>query len=114
MIQRYDSGPRMSEMVVHNGTVYLAGQIADDADADIGGQTREVLAAIDALLARAGSDRSRILRAQIFLADLADFAAMNAVWEQWVVPGHTPARATVQAALANPKWKVEIVVTAAV
>lgn len=114
MIQRYDTGPRMSEMVVHNGTVYLAGQIADDADADIAGQTREVLAAIDALLARAGSDKSRILRAQIFLVDLADFAAMNAVWEQWVVPGHTPARATVQAALANPKWKIEIVVTAAV
>lgn len=113
MIQRYDTGPRMSEMVVHNGTVYLAGQIADDADADISGQTREVLAAIDALLARAGSDKSKILRAQIYLVDLADFAAMNAVWEQWVVPGHTPARATVQAALANPKWKIEIVVTAA-
>lgn len=113
MIQRYDTGPRMSEMVVHNGTVYLAGQIADDADADIVDQTREVLAAIDALLTRAGSDKSKILRAQIFLVDLADFAAMNAVWEQWVVPGHTPARATVQAALANPKWKIEIVVTAA-
>jgi enamine deaminase RidA (YjgF/YER057c/UK114 family) len=114
MIQRYDTGPRMSEMVVHNGTIYLAGQIADDADADIGGQTRQVLEAIDALLARAGSHKSRILRAQIYLVDLADFAAMNAVWESWVVPDHTPARATVQAALANPKWKIEIVVTAAV
>lgn len=114
MIQRYDTGPRMSEMVVHNGTVYLAGQIADDADADIAGQTRQVLDAIDALLARAGSDKSKILRAQIYLVDLAEFSAMNAVWEQWVVPGHTPARATVQAALANPKWKIEIVVTAAV
>lgn len=114
MIQRYDTGPRMSEMVVHNGTVYLAGQIADDAAADIAGQTQQVLAAIDALLARAGSDKSKILRAQIYLVDLADFAGMNAVWEQWVVPGHTPARATVQAALANPQWKVEIVVTAAV
>lgn len=113
MIQRFDAGPRMSEMVVHNGTIYLAGQIADDDDADIAGQTRQVLAAIDALLARAGSDKSRILRAEIFLADLADFGAMNAVWEAWVVPGQTPARATVQAALANPKWKVEIVVTAA-
>ncbi|GMV31708.1 MAG: hypothetical protein AMXMBFR59_38330 [Rhodanobacteraceae bacterium] len=113
MIQRYDAGPRMSEMVVHNGTIYLAGQIADDDDADIAGQTRQVLAAIDALLARAGSDKSRILRAEIFLADLADFGAMNAVWEAWVVPGQTPARATVQAALANPKWRVEIVVTAA-
>lgn len=113
MIQRYDVGPRMSEMVVHDGTIYLAGQIADDDDADVAGQTRQVLAAIDALLARAGSDKSRILRAEIFLADLADFGAMNAVWETWVVPGQTPARATVQAALANPKWKVEIVVTAA-
>lgn len=114
MIQRFDTGPRMSEMTVHNGVAYLAGQVAEDDSLDISGQTREVLAQIDALLARAGSDRSKLLRAQIFLADLADFAAMNAVWEQWVLPGHTPARATVQAALANPKWKVEIVVTAAV
>ncbi|MBE5314496.1 MAG: RidA family protein [Xanthomonadales bacterium] len=114
MIQRFDTGPRMSEMTVHNGVAYLAGQVAEDDSLDISGQTREVLAQIDALLARAGSDRSKLLRAQIFLVDLADFAAMNAVWEQWVVPGHTPARATVQAALANPKWKVEIVVTAAV
>lgn len=114
MIQRFDTGPRMSEMTVHNGVAYLAGQVAEDDSLDISGQTREVLAQIDALLAHAGSDRSKLLRAQIFLVDLADFAAMNAVWEQWVVPGHTPARATVQAALANPKWKVEIVVTAAV
>jgi enamine deaminase RidA (YjgF/YER057c/UK114 family) len=113
MIERYDTGPRMSEMVVHNDTIYLAGQIADDDTADISGQTQQVLAAIDALLARAGSDKSKILRAQIFLVDLADFKAMNAVWETWVVPGHTPARATVQAALANPNWKIEIVVTAA-
>lgn len=114
MIQRFETGPRMSEAVVHNGTVYLAGQVADDASADISGQTRQILDAIDALLAQAGSDKSKILRAQIYLTDLADFAAMNAVWEQWVVPGHTPARATVQAALANPQWKIEIVVTAAV
>lgn len=114
MIQRFDTGPRMSEMTVHDGVAYLAGQVAEDDSLDISGQTREVLEQIDALLARAGSDRSMLLRAQIFLVDLADFAAMNAVWEQWVVPGHTPARATVQAALANPKWKVEIVVTAAV
>jgi len=113
MIQRFDTGPRMSEMVVHNGTIYLAGQIADDETADITGQTQQVLAAIDALLARAGSDKSRLLRAEIFLVDLRDFDAMNAVWQSWVVPGHTPARATVQAALANPQWKVEIVVTAA-
>ena len=113
-IQRFDVGPRMCEMSVHNGVAYLAGQIAEDGSQDIGGQTRQVLAAIDALLARAGSDKSKILRAQIFLADLADFAGMNAVWESWVVPSHTPARATVQAALAKPEWKVEIVVTAAV
>ncbi len=113
MIQRIDTGPRMSEAVVHGGVVYLAGQIAEDGSQDISGQTRQVLASIDALLAQAGSDKSRILRAQIFLVDLADFAAMNAVWESWVVPGHTPARATVQAALARPQWKIEIVVTAA-
>lgn len=113
MIERHDVGPRMSEMAIHNGTIYLAGQVADDGSADIAGQTRQVLDAIDALLARAGSDKSKILRAQIFLVDLADFAAMNAVWEAWVVPGHTPTRATVQAALARPEWKIEIVVTAA-
>ncbi|WP_119353108.1 RidA family protein [Azohydromonas sediminis] len=114
MIQRFDVGARMSEMAVHNGTVYLAGQVAADDTLDITGQTKQVLAAIDALLARAGSDKTKILRAQIFLADIADFPAMNAVWDQWVVPGHTPPRATVQAALARPTWKVEIVVTAAV
>lgn len=114
MIQRFDVGARMSEMAVHNGVAYLAGQVAEDGNADIAGQTEQVLAMVDALLARAGSDKSRILRCQIFLADLADFAAMNAVWERWVVPGHTPPRATVQAALAKPEWKIEVVVTAAV
>ena len=114
MIQRFDVGRRMSEMAVHNGVAYLAGQVAEDASADIAGQTRQVLAAVDALLARAGTDKTHILRAQIFLADLADFDAMNAVWEAWVVEGYTPPRATVQAALARPGWKVEIVVTAAV
>ena len=104
----------MSEMAVHNGTVYLAGQVADDASADIQGQTAQVLAAIDALLARVGSDKSKILMAQIFLADLVDFAGMNTVWDAWVVPGQTPPRATVQAALAKPEWKIEVVVTAAV
>ena len=114
MIQRFEVGPRMCEIAIHNGTVYLAGQIAEDGSADIRGQTRQVLDAIDALLAQAGSDKGRILRAQIFLVDLADFAAMNEVWEAWVVPGQTPTRATVQAALARPEWKIEIVVTAAV
>jgi enamine deaminase RidA (YjgF/YER057c/UK114 family) len=114
MIQRFEVGPRLSEMAIYNGTIYLAGQIADDASLNIQGQTRQVLESIDALLAQAGSDKSKILHAQIFLPDLGDFAAMNEVWETWVVPGHTPTRATVQAALANPKWKIEVVVTAAV
>jgi enamine deaminase RidA (YjgF/YER057c/UK114 family) len=114
MIQRFDIGPRLSEMAIHNGTAYLSGQIADDCSADVRGQTRQVLAAIDSLLARAGTDKSRILHAQIFLPDLGNFSAMNEVWESWVVPGHAPTRATVQAALANPRWKIEIVVTAAV
>lgn len=91
MIERFDVGPRMSEMAVHNGTVYLAGQIADDGTADISGQTEQVLAAIDALLARAGSDKTKILRAQIYLADLNDFSAMNDVWERWVGRSHATA-----------------------
>ena len=114
MVQRFDVGPRMSEIAVHNGTVYLAGQVADDASQDIGGQTRQVLACVDALLAKAGSDKSRILMTQICLADLSDFAGMNAVWDAWVVPGQTPPRATVQALLAKPEWKIEVVITAAV
>ena len=114
MIQRFEVGPRLSEMAVHNGTVYLAGQIAEDVAADIVGPTQQVLEAIDALLAQAGSDKSKILRAQIYLPNLSDFPRMNEVWEKWVVPGHTPTRATVQAALANPKWKIEVVITAAV
>ena len=113
MVQRFDVGARLSEMAVHNGVCYLAGQVPADATQDIGGQTRQVLAAIDALLARAGTDKSKILMTQIFLADLADFPGMNAAWDAWVVPGHTPPRATVQARLAKPEWKVEIVVTAA-
>jgi enamine deaminase RidA (YjgF/YER057c/UK114 family) len=113
-ITRFDVGARMSEMAVHNGVIYLAGQVPEDASQDIAGQTAQVLATIDALLARAGSDKSKILRAQIFITDLADFPGLNAVWDAWVVPGHTPPRATVEAKLARPAWKVEIVVTAAV
>jgi enamine deaminase RidA (YjgF/YER057c/UK114 family) len=104
----------MSEASIHNGIVYLAGQIPETADATIEVQTAEVLAAIDALLAQAGSDKSRILRAQIFLADINDFAGMNRAWDAWVVAGNAPARATVEAKLANPAWRVEIVVTAVV
>lgn len=113
-IQRFDVGSRLSEMAVHHGTVYLAGQVAADASQDIRGQTRQVLAAIDALLARAGSSKARLLRVQIYLKDLADFAALNEVWEAWLPAGAAPPRATVQAALAQPQWKVELVVTAAV
>lgn len=113
MVQRFDVGARISEMAVHNNTIYLAGQIAEDDSQDIRGQTQQVLASIDALLARAGSDKSKILIAQIFLADPKDFAAMNEVWDAWVVPGQTPPRATVLAGLVKPEWKIEIVVTAA-
>ena len=97
MIQRLDPGPRMSEASIHHGIVYLAGQIPETLDADIEVQTAEVLAAIDDLLARAGSDKSKILRAQIFLADINDFAGMNRAWDAWVVAGNAPARATVEA-----------------
>ncbi len=113
MIQRFDIGARMSEMAVFNGVCYLAGQVAEDGSQDIGGQTAQVLAAIDALLARAGTDKRKLLMVQIFIKDLADFPALNAVWEAWVPAGNAPPRATVQANLAKPEWRVEMVVTAA-
>jgi len=112
-IKRFHVGSSISEMAVHNGTVYLAGQITEDDALDITGQTKSVLTQIDNLLIEAGSDKSRILMCQIYLSDLANFAAMNQVWGSWVIPGHTPPRATVQAALANPAWLIEIVITAA-
>jgi enamine deaminase RidA (YjgF/YER057c/UK114 family) len=112
-IQRFHVARRLSEMVVHNGTVYLAGQVAADMTRDIIGQTEDVLASIDRLLGEAGSDKSKILSAQIFLPDMGDFAAVNAVWERWVVPGHTPARATIEAKLANPAYRIEVLVVAA-
>ena len=113
-IQRHNIGKRLSELVVHNGTAYLAGEVPDDTTKDITGQTAEVLAKIDALLAKVGSDKSKILSAQIFLPDMADFAGMNVAWEAWVIPGQTPARATIEAKLANPAYKVEIMCIAAV
>ena len=112
-IQRFEVGTRLSEMALQNGVCYLAGQVAGDASQDIRGQTSQVLASIDALLARVGSNKSRILMCQIFLADLADFAGMNEVWEAWLPAGQAPPRATVLAQLARPQWKVEMVVTAA-
>jgi enamine deaminase RidA (YjgF/YER057c/UK114 family) len=112
-IQRYDVDARLSEMAVHHGTVYLAGQVPDDTSEGIEGQTRQVLGMIDRLLARVGSDKRHLLMVQIFLVDLADFDGMNAAWDAWVPAGHAPPRATVQARLARPEWKLEIVATAA-
>jgi enamine deaminase RidA (YjgF/YER057c/UK114 family) len=112
-VRRFHVGDRLSEMAIHHGTVYLAGQVPDDATQDIKGQTRQVLAMVDKLLAEARTDSAHILMAQIFLADMGDFAGMNEVWDDWVAPGDAPPRATVQAKLAKPEWKIEIVVTAA-
>jgi enamine deaminase RidA (YjgF/YER057c/UK114 family) len=114
-IERRHVGKRLSALVINraSGTAYLAGQVADDPTADITGQTQQVLAQIDGLLTEAGTEKSKILSATIYLPDIADFAAMNAVWEKWVVPGQTPARATVEAKLAAPEYRVEIQVVAA-
>ncbi len=112
-IRRLHVSATLSEAAICNGIVYLAGQVAEDTSRDITGQTREVLGHVDRLLAEAGSDRSRILSCQIYLPDLADFAAMNAVWNCWVEAGATPPRATVQAALMNSAWRIEVVVIAA-
>ena len=112
-IQRHNVGKRLSEIVVHNGVAYLAGEVPDDTTKDITAQTAQVLAKIDRLLAQVGSDKTKILSAQIFLADMADFAGMNAAWEKWVVAGQTPARATIEAQLANAAYKVEIMCIAA-
>lgn len=113
MIERLQPGPRMSQAVVHGNTVYLAGQVAADPAQDVAGQTRQILGSIDQLLATAGSDKARILSATIYLADIATFAQMNAVWDAWVPQGHTPARATVEARLAAPAYQVEIQIIAA-
>jgi enamine deaminase RidA (YjgF/YER057c/UK114 family) len=112
-IKRHHVGKRLSEIAVYNDTVYLAGQIAEDTTQDIEGQTREVLGHIDRLLSEAGSDKTCILSCQIYISDMANFAGMNMVWDEWVAQGHTPPRATVEARLANPACLVEIVITAA-
>lgn len=112
-IQRLHVGARLSETAVHQGVVYLAGQVADDPSQDMAGQTRQVLAAIDRLLAEVGSDKAHILQATIYVADMAEFGRMNAVWDEWVAAGHAPPRATVQALLAKPEYRVEIKVIAA-
>jgi enamine deaminase RidA (YjgF/YER057c/UK114 family) len=114
-IRRIGAGPRMSKAVVHGDTVYLAGQVADVAKGkSVAEQTTEILAIIDGLLKEAGSDKSKLVWTNIWLADISTFAEMNSVWDKWVIPGSGPARATVEARLAGPEYKVEIAVVAAV
>ena len=113
-IQRIKPGPRMSGAVVHGNTVYLAGQVAQNAAGQsVSEQTRDILSIIDGLLAEAGTDKSRLLMANIWLTDIGTFQEMNAVWDGWVSPGNAPARATVEAKLAAPQYTVEIAVIAA-
>ncbi|MCU6433087.1 RidA family protein [Undibacterium sp. Jales W-56] len=112
-LQRFHVGQRLSETAIFNKVIYLAGQIPEDATQDIVGQTTEVLGHVDRLLAEAGSDKSRILMCQIFLSDIKLIGGMNQAWDAWVAAGNAPPRATVQAALADPAWLIEVVVTAA-
>jgi enamine deaminase RidA (YjgF/YER057c/UK114 family) len=113
-IERNEVGPRMSQIVVHGDTVYLAGIVANAPKGKtVAEQTRDILATIDKYLAQVGSDKTRLLSATIYITDMSKFAEMNTVWDAWVAPGHTPARATVEAKLAAPDYKVEIMVVAA-
>jgi enamine deaminase RidA (YjgF/YER057c/UK114 family) len=114
-IKRIGLGPRMSKAVVHGNTVYTAGQVADKTiGKSVAEQTREIVDLIDGLLAEAGTDKTKILSATIYLSDISTFAEMNSVWDKWVVQGHTPARATLEAKLVTPDYKVEIAVIAAI
>ena len=113
-IQRIDVGSRMSKAVVNGNTVYLAGIVANDPRGkSVTDQTRDIVAQIDGLLKQAGTDKTKLLSANIWITDMANFAEKNAVWDGWVSPGNTPARATVEAKLATPDYKVEIMVVAA-
>jgi len=112
-IKRLHPGPRMSQAVIHNNTVYLAGQVGNPGS-DITQQTRECLEKVDALLAEAGTDKSKALQVIVWLADMSDFAAMNAVYDPWVSPGNPAARACGEAKLATPEYLVEFIVTAAI
>jgi enamine deaminase RidA (YjgF/YER057c/UK114 family) len=111
-IKRYGIGARMSEAVSFNGILWVAGQVGKPGD-NVADQTRTCLAEVDRILAAAGTDKTRILSTQIWLADMADFGQMNSVWDSWVPAGHTPARATGEAKLATPDYLVEVIVTAA-
>jgi enamine deaminase RidA (YjgF/YER057c/UK114 family) len=111
-ITRIDAGPRMSDVVIHNDTLYLSGQVGEPG-CGVADQTRQILAEIEVLLARAGSSKASILQATIWLADMADFAGMNSVWDAWVDGPNAPARATGEAKLASPEYRVEIIVVAA-
>jgi enamine deaminase RidA (YjgF/YER057c/UK114 family) len=111
-IKRIDIGTRMSQAVIHNGTIYLAGQVGEPGTS-VTEQTKTILANIESLLAQAGSDKTKILQATIWLADMADFAEMNAVWDAWVAPGHAPTRACGESKLATPDYTVEIIIVAA-
>ena len=114
MVERHETGPRMSQVVIHGNTVYLAGVVArNNAGKSMTEQTKEILSTIDGYLAKAGTDKSKLLSANIWITDMANFNEMNAVWDGWVSPGNTPARATVEAKLAAPGYKVEIMVVAA-
>jgi enamine deaminase RidA (YjgF/YER057c/UK114 family) len=112
-IERIEVGRRMSQAVIHGDTVYLAGQVASDPGAGVADQTRQILAKIESLLARAGTDKSKLLVATVWLSDIATYDEMNAVWDQWVTPGNPPARACVESRLARPEYRVEIAVAAA-
>ena len=112
-ITRIQPGKRMSAAVVHGNTVYLAGQVASDPNATIEVQTRQVLDTIDALLAQAGTSKSKLLSVQVILANIGDFAAMNSVYDAWIDPANPPARACIEARLAAPAYKVEIIAVAA-
>ena len=111
-IQRHGTTRRYSDSVVHNGTVYLV-EVPATPEGDIAAQTASLLASVDVLLAQAGSDKHKLLMVTVYLADMADYDGMNAVWDAWVPEGHAPTRACVQARLANPGWRVEMAITAA-
>ena len=113
-IKRDKIGARMSQVVSYNGLVFLAGQVADNTDTDVAGQTRDILNKIDALLAEAGTDKTKVLSASVWLSDISTFDQMNSEWDKWVVEGKTPARACVESKLAFPRFTVEIAVVAAV